>query len=50
MLIELSGICKHKSVEQVVRASSPRGFLDLNMDALAAGYALAKTPAVAAAS
>ncbi|MFZ5737343.1 MAG: 2-oxoacid:acceptor oxidoreductase family protein [Pseudomonadota bacterium] len=50
VLVELSGICKHKSVEQVVRASSPRGFLDLNMDALAAGTALAKTPAVAAAA
>jgi 2-oxoglutarate ferredoxin oxidoreductase subunit gamma len=50
VLIELAGVCKYKSVEQVVRASSPRGFLDLNMDALAAGYALAKAPAVAAAS
>lgn len=50
VLIELTGICKHKSVEQVIRASSPRGFLDLNMDALTAGYALAKAPAVAAAS
>jgi 2-oxoglutarate ferredoxin oxidoreductase subunit gamma len=34
----------------VIRASSPRGFLDLNMDALAAGYALAKAPAVLVAS
>ncbi|WP_322515813.1 2-oxoacid:acceptor oxidoreductase family protein [Rhodopseudomonas palustris] len=50
VLIELTGLCKHKSVEQVVRASSPRGFLDLNMDALAAGYDLAKAPVVAAAS
>ncbi|MFC0239516.1 2-oxoacid:acceptor oxidoreductase family protein [Rhodopseudomonas telluris] len=49
-LIELTGLCKHKSIEQVVRASSPRGFLDLNLDALAAGYDLAKAPAVAAAS
>ncbi|KPF90896.1 pyruvate ferredoxin oxidoreductase [Rhodopseudomonas sp. AAP120] len=49
-LIEMTALCKRKSVEQVVRASSPRGFLDLNMDALAAGYELAKAPAVAAAS
>jgi 2-oxoglutarate ferredoxin oxidoreductase subunit gamma len=50
VLVEMTGLCKHKSVEQVIRASSPRGFLDLNMDALAAGYALAKAPAVLVAS
>jgi 2-oxoglutarate ferredoxin oxidoreductase subunit gamma len=50
VLVEMTGVCKRKSVEQVIRADSPRGFLDLNMDALAAGYALAKAPAAAAAS
>lgn len=50
VLVEMTGVAKRKSVEQVIRAASPRGFLDLNMDALAAGYALAKAPAVAAAS
>jgi 2-oxoglutarate ferredoxin oxidoreductase subunit gamma len=49
VLVELSGICKRKSIEAVVRAQAPRGFLDLNMDALAAGYALA-TPVPATAS
>jgi 2-oxoglutarate ferredoxin oxidoreductase subunit gamma len=49
VLVELSGICKRKSIEAVVRADAPRGFLDLNMDALAAGYALA-TPVPATAS
>ncbi|ABE41228.1 2-oxoglutarate ferredoxin oxidoreductase, gamma subunit [Rhodopseudomonas palustris BisB5] len=50
VLVAMTDICKRKSVEQVIRSSSPRGFLDLNMDALAAGYALASAPAVLAAS
>jgi 2-oxoglutarate ferredoxin oxidoreductase subunit gamma len=50
VLIELSGICKRKSIEKAVRAETPRGFLDLNMDALAAGYAIAAEPVTAAAS
>ena len=37
-LVALSGICDRKRVEQAVRAETPRGFLDLNMDALKAGY------------
>jgi 2-oxoglutarate ferredoxin oxidoreductase subunit gamma len=44
VLIELSGVCKRKSIERAVRAETPRGFLDLNMDALAAGYSLASVP------
>jgi 2-oxoglutarate ferredoxin oxidoreductase subunit gamma len=39
-LVGMSGICERAQVEQVVRAETPRGFLDLNMDALAAGFAL----------
>lgn len=39
-LVALSGICDRKRIEQSVRAETPRGFLDLNMDALKAGYSL----------
>src|SRR3974390_280576 len=39
-LVALSGICDQKRIEQAVRADAPRGFLDLNMDALKAGYAM----------
>ncbi len=40
-VVALSGICDRARVEQVVRAEAPRGFLDLNVDALNAGFALA---------
>jgi 2-oxoglutarate ferredoxin oxidoreductase subunit gamma len=49
-LLELSGICSRQSIEQTVRAEAPRGFLDLNMDALAAGFSIAAAPVVAAVS
>jgi 2-oxoglutarate ferredoxin oxidoreductase subunit gamma len=39
-LVALSGICDRKRVEQAVRAETPRSFLDLNMDALKAGYSV----------
>jgi 2-oxoglutarate ferredoxin oxidoreductase subunit gamma len=39
-LVALSNICDRKRIEQAVRAETPRGFLDLNMDALKAGYAV----------
>ena len=39
-LVALGGICDRKRIEQAVRAETPRGFLDLNLDALKAGYAL----------
>ena len=39
-LAALSGICERKALEQAVRAETPKSFLDLNMDALAAGYKL----------
>jgi 2-oxoglutarate ferredoxin oxidoreductase subunit gamma len=39
-LVALSRICDRKRVEQAVRAETPRGFLDLNMDALKAGYSI----------
>ena len=39
-LVALSGICDRNRIEQAVRAETPRGFLDLNMDALKAGFAV----------
>jgi 2-oxoglutarate ferredoxin oxidoreductase subunit gamma len=39
-LVALSGLCDRQRIEQAVRAETPRGFLDLNLDALAAGYSL----------
>ena len=39
-LVALSGICGRDRVAQAVCAETPRGFLDLNMDALRAGNAL----------
>ena len=49
-LLELSGVCKRASIEKVLRAEPPKSFLDLNLDALAAGYALAAAKVTAAAS
>jgi len=49
-LLELSGVCKRASIEQVLRRDSPKSFLDLNLDALAAGYALAAAKMTAEAS
>jgi 2-oxoglutarate ferredoxin oxidoreductase subunit gamma len=49
-LVELSGICSRKSIEQTVRAEAPRGFLDLNMDALASGFSITAAPVVTAVS
>lgn len=39
-LVAQSGICSRDRIEQAVRAETPRGFLDLNLDALKAGYAI----------
>jgi len=39
-LAALSGIGDRNRLEQAVRAETPRGFFDLNMDALKAGYSL----------
>ena len=40
-LAALAKLCDRKALEQAVRAETPKSFLDLNMDALAAGYRLA---------
>jgi len=39
-LAALSGVCERTALEQAVRAETPKSFLDLNLDALAAGYRL----------
>ena len=39
-LAVLSGICDRALLERTLRAAAPRGFLDLNMDALKAGYSV----------
>ncbi|HSM18855.1 MAG TPA: 2-oxoacid:acceptor oxidoreductase family protein [Hyphomicrobiales bacterium] len=49
-LVALSGICPRHRIEQAVRAATPRGFLDINLDALAAGFEIAAKPVPAAAS
>ncbi len=42
-LVAQSGICTREQIAHAVRAETPRGFLDLNMDALDAGYALGRS-------
>ncbi len=44
-LAALTGICGRKALEQTVRANTPKTFLDLNLDALAAGYRLGEETA-----
>jgi 2-oxoglutarate ferredoxin oxidoreductase subunit gamma len=41
-LVAQSGICDREQIAHAVRAETPRGFLDLNMDALDAGYAIGR--------
>jgi 2-oxoglutarate ferredoxin oxidoreductase subunit gamma len=48
-LLALGELCDRQRIEQAVRAQTPRGFLDLNMDALAGGYSIAAAPVAAAA-
>ena len=47
-LAALGKLCERKALEQAVRAETPKSFLDLNMDALAAGYRLGEQTAAAA--
>ena len=49
-LVALSGICDRTSIERAVRAETPRGFLDLNTDALAAGHRISAKSIAAAVS
>jgi len=39
-LAALANLCDRKALEHAVRAETPKSFLDLNLDALAAGYKL----------
>ena len=48
-LAALSGVCERKALEQAVRAETPKSFLDLNLDALAAGYRLGEQTSATAA-
>jgi 2-oxoglutarate ferredoxin oxidoreductase subunit gamma len=48
-LAALSGVCERKALEQAVRAETPKSFLDLNLDALAAGYRLGEQASATAA-
>jgi len=41
-LVAQTGICDRERIERAVRAETPRGFLDLNMDALEAGYSIGR--------
>ena len=40
-LAALAGLCDRKAIEAAVRAETPKSYLDLNLDALAAGYKFA---------
>ncbi len=47
-LAELGQLCERKALEQAVRAETPKAYLELNLDALAAGYRLATQTSAAA--
>jgi len=47
-LAALGDICERNALEQAVRAETPKSFLDLNLDALAAGYRLGEKTAATA--
>lgn len=44
-LVGIAGLCKRETLEQTVRAGTPAKFLDLNLDAMRAGLAMASSPA-----
>jgi 2-oxoglutarate ferredoxin oxidoreductase subunit gamma len=47
-LAALTGLCDRETLERAVRSETPRAFLDLNADALAAGFRLAQESTAAA--
>jgi len=49
-LAALGALCERSLLEQAVRAETPKSFLDLNLDALAAGYSLGEQTASSAAA
>jgi 2-oxoglutarate ferredoxin oxidoreductase subunit gamma len=48
-LAALGGLCEREALERAVRAETPRNYVDLNLDALAAGWRLAEAAAAPAA-
>ena len=44
-LAALADLCDRETLERAVRSETPRAYLDLNMDALAAGFGLAQQAA-----
>jgi len=49
-LVALSGPCQPQSLEQAIRARTPKGYLDLNLEAMREGARLASTGEAAVAS
>lgn len=51
-LVAIASLCERKALEQAVRAETPKSFLELNMDALAAGFRLGEeaNPIIASAA
>jgi len=45
----MAGLCDRKTLEQAVRSETPKSFLEINLDALAAGYKLGEGVTAAAA-
>jgi 2-oxoglutarate ferredoxin oxidoreductase subunit gamma len=46
-LVALSGVCSRETLEQAVRLETPQKFADLNLAAVAEGFALARAKAAA---
>jgi 2-oxoglutarate ferredoxin oxidoreductase subunit gamma len=44
-LLAFAETCERATIQQGIRANTPRSYLDINLDALAAGYCLAGSPA-----
>jgi len=47
-LVGLAGICARETLEQIIRTGTPPKFLDLNLEAMQAGYSLADEQVAAA--
>jgi 2-oxoglutarate ferredoxin oxidoreductase subunit gamma len=47
-LAALVGLCRREALQHTVRTETPRSFVDLNLDALAAGWRLAEALALPA--
>jgi 2-oxoglutarate ferredoxin oxidoreductase subunit gamma len=47
-LVAISGVCTRETLEQTIRTGTPPKFLDLNIEAMSEGYALADEQVAAA--